>query len=602
MPNHVRPSGRRAAVVLTVLALAAGACTGSDGPTANLDPAPPPPPASGPDELVMGHEFNASSTRIVNPSAQTGGTLRLGAFADANSWEPARTYYAWVNDVQRLYVRTLMGFAPDPIRAATVVPDLAEAPGEPNRNFTKFTYTLRDGITYEDGDRVTSGDIKHAIERLYQPGVLVADQTVTLRCLLAECDERNLPLYLGPRSGHLSSIDTPDDRTIVFTLRESYATFDYLMALSSTAPVPPSKDTSAAYHKRKLATGPFRIASYQPKRQIKFVRNQRWNPDTDPIRKPLLDEVVIEFIPDLNELDELLIAGAIDARADTGLQPAFQTEVLADPELRKQVDTPLDGGVRYLALSRSVAPLDNIHCRRAIAYAVDKQSFQEASGGPAAGIPAGALTPHGLPGYDPEANRLPNGADFTGDLEQARAELDACGRPDGFAVNMSYLDQDPEPDRARAVKDSLARVGITVTLKKGDRATYFTTIVGSPATIRRDRLGVASAGRSSQLPTTAGFWREFAHGDSIQAIANPNIAALDNPAINRLIDRSLTAGPDQWTAIGRQAEEAVMDQAVYIPMLHSAKAYWRSPRMTNVYSTDFVGLYDWVNAGVSDSE
>ena len=87
---------------------------------------------------------------------------------------------------------------------------------------------------------------------------------------------------------------------------------------------------------------------------------------------------------------------------------------------------------------------------------------------------------------------------------------------------------------------------------------------GPPATIRRDRLGVASAGRSSQLPTTAGFWREFAHGDSIQAVANPNIAALDNPAINRLIDRSLTAGPDQWAAIGRQAEELETIYYVYI--------------------------------------
>ena len=46
---------------------------------------------------------------------------------------------------------------------------------------------------------------------------------------------------------------------------------------------------------------------------------------------------------------------------------------------------------------------------------------------------------------------------------------------------MSYLDQDPEGERAKAVKDSLARVGIKVNLKKGDRGSYFTTIVGSPA-------------------------------------------------------------------------------------------------------------------------
>jgi peptide/nickel transport system substrate-binding protein len=228
---------------------------------------------------------------------------------------------------------------------------------------------------------------------------------------------------------------------------------------------------------------------------------------------------------------------------------------------------------------------------------VDKQSYLTASGGPAAGIPAGTLTPYGLPGFDPTANPLPNGPDFTG---QARSELAECGRPGGFSVNMSYLDQDPEGARAKAVKDSLARVGIKVNLKKGDRGSYFTTIVGSPATIQRDRLGLASAGRSSQLPTTALFWREIAHGDSIRPIANPNIAGLDSPEINRLIDKSLTAAPNQWATIGKQADDAVMDQVVYIPMLYSAKVYWRSPRMTNVYTTDFVGFYDWVNVGVND--
>jgi len=587
--------------VAAIAALALTACTTGE-PTADLGESNNPPSAPTPTSGDLAPEFNAATTRIVNPSTRAGGTLRLGAFADANSWEPARTYYAWVNDLQRLYARTLMGFAPDPRQASTVVPDLASKPGKPNRDFTRFSYTLRTGVSYEDGKPVTSQDIKYAIERLYAPGVLVADQTVYLRCLLAECDERRLPSYRGPQTGHLSSIETPDDRTILFKLRAPYAPFDYLMALSSTAPVPPSKDTSAAYQNRKLATGPFRIASYRPKQQITFERNPGWDPATDPIRRPLLDRIVVEIIPDLDKIDELLLAGGLDARADSSLQPAFQAEALDDPELRKQVDNPLDGGVRYLVLSRSVAPLDNVHCRRAIAYAVDKQSYLTASGGAAAGIPAGTLTPPGLPGYEPGTNPLPNGADFTGDLDRARDELAECGKPNGFAVTMSYLDQKPEPARARAVRDSLARVGIKVSLRKGDPGSYYTTIIGSPATVRRDRLGLASAGRSTQLPTTALFWREIAHGDSIRPMANPNIAELDSQSINRLIDRSLTVGADQWASVGRQTDEAVMDQVVYLPMLYTAKAYWRSPRMTNVYMTDFVGIYDWVNVGVSDGE
>jgi peptide/nickel transport system substrate-binding protein len=88
----------------------------------------------------------------------------------------------------------------------------------------------------------------------------------------------------------------------------------------------------------------------------------------------------------------------------------------------------------YLVLMPQVKPLDNIDCRRAVFYAVDKRSFLLANGGANTGEIAHTLTAPGLPGHDsrPQLNRYPNGADYTGDLTAARAALRSCGHPDGL--------------------------------------------------------------------------------------------------------------------------------------------------------------------------
>jgi peptide/nickel transport system substrate-binding protein len=64
-----------------------------------------------------------------------------------------------------------MGFAPDPKKAATVVPDLATAAGDTS-DFKNWTYTLRDGVKYDDGTAITSKDIKYALERNFALDVI----------------------------------------------------------------------------------------------------------------------------------------------------------------------------------------------------------------------------------------------------------------------------------------------------------------------------------------------------------------------------------------------------------------------------------------------
>ena len=54
--------------------------------------------------------FNAAANNVVDPSTKTGGTLRLLAGSDCDSWDPGRTSYGWCWNLQRLITRTLVGY------------------------------------------------------------------------------------------------------------------------------------------------------------------------------------------------------------------------------------------------------------------------------------------------------------------------------------------------------------------------------------------------------------------------------------------------------------------------------------------------------------
>ncbi|MFF5228679.1 ABC transporter substrate-binding protein [Dactylosporangium sp. NPDC000521] len=572
----------RCALVLC-LSLAAGACADKDKPGG---------------EGAATAAFNAGLTEVVNPSTATGGTLKLASAHDVDSWDPTRSYVTAVYNLQRLYVRTLL--TPDAKPGADglkLVPDLATAMPAISADKLTYTFKLRDGIRFEDGSAITAKDVRHGIERLFAQEELSGGPTY----LIDQLDQGQH--YPGPYTDKngLKSISTPDDKTITFRLAEPFADFPYLLAMGVAAPVPAAKDTGAKYGDKPVSSGPYRFESIEPAKKAVLVRNEQWDRATDTVRKALPDRVELTIGTAPDEIDRQLLDGDLDADAGQGgVQSASQPKILLDPVLKARTDEPTTGFVQYAAMSTAVKPFDNVHCRRAVQYAVDKTTVQTARGGPdAGGDIAGSMLPPGIPGHDPTLDPFQTKSGKP-QPEKAKEELAACGKPGGFETVIATTDSPKASKTAEAIQAALAAVGIKARIDASDPSIYARSVVGSPSNVHTKGYGLIMGAWSADFPTGYGFFPTLIDGRLILPSGNNNYAELSDAAINALIDRArTTTDPADAAKLWSQVDAAVMDSATMLPLTYDKVLNYRNPRLTNVFVNQYYGMWDATALGVA---
>src|SRR4051812_20603583 len=284
--------------------------------------------------------FNAGVDKVFNPSDTKGGTLRFANSGDWDSLDPGDTYYGYSWNFVRNYGRTLTVFKAAPGAAgAELVPDLAESLGKPSADAKTWTYTLRQGVKYEDGTPVTSKDVKYAVERsldkdTFPNGPTYFNDFLDLQGYTSPYKDKD-PNKLG-----LKAIETPDDQTIVFKLVKPFSGFDYFAQIPSTIPVPAAKDTGTKYKEHVVSSGPYMFEKNDLGKSFTLVRNPNWDPATDPNRKALPDRIEVQLNVNADDIDNRLQAGDLDVGVEgTGVQPAAQGKILADQALKANTDS-----------------------------------------------------------------------------------------------------------------------------------------------------------------------------------------------------------------------------------------------------------------------
>ncbi|WP_431775011.1 ABC transporter substrate-binding protein [Streptomyces cucumeris] len=553
------------------------------------------------DESGSGAGFNAAMKGVANKSSKKGGTLKFINKQDFDSLDPQRQYYGFAWDFSRFYARQLITYAPKPGEAANeLVPDLATSTGKISDGGKKYTYTLRDGVSWEDGSAITSKDVKYGIERIWAKDVVSGGPSY-LRQVLDPKGE-----YPGPYKDKakdklgLKAIETPDDKTIVFNLAKPNGDFEQMLAMPTGSPVKASKDTGAKYTNRPFSSGPYKFTSYSPGKSAALVRNPKWDRKTDPVRAALPDKVTVTFNSNLEAIDKLLIKGDYDVfLSATGMTQSGRTTALK--QHKGNVDNIETSFIRYVDMATKVKPFDNIHCRKAVMYGADYKSLQTSRGGPQAGGEiATNMLPKSIKGadaYDPYGVLKRGGR---ADKAKAKAELKACGKPDGFSANIvARNDQPGEVEAAESLQESLGKVGIKLEVEPIEGASS-ASITGSPSVMKKRNYGLSMTGWGPDFPTGQGFSQPLIDGRFIEQTGNYNVSETDNPEINGYFDEALKeTDPVKAGEIYKKMNHKVADLAVQLPFIYEKNITWRSSRLTNAYtSAAYNGRYDYVSLGV----
>jgi peptide/nickel transport system substrate-binding protein len=605
----------RFAVTATVVSLGLAACGSSSGgggststPTSSATPAAGVSVQGNPQGT--GNGFPSSTP--LNPSNVKGGTLNVGVAGDVDYMDPGRTYYAFSWDIHQLINRTLLTY-PDGTGQQALIPtgDIATGPATPTNGGKTWSYTLKSGIKFQDGSPVTSKDIKYAVERTFATSVINGGPSyfATFLCPGGETKAGACTSYGGPYGGKssiygLSTIKTPSANKIIFNLNQPFAEWNYAMTLFGTSPVEPSVDQNpttggANYNSHVQATGPYEIASYVPNKHIDLVRNPQWSQATDKTRTALPNKVDITTSFDSPSLDASIVANTTDLDiGGTGVQAATQNKILHSSALKARSLDPITGFTRYISILSETPPFNNVHCRRAIEWAVSKQEQVDARGGVYGGAIATTLGPPTLAGWK-NYDLYPTTPLGSADVANAKKELALCGKPNGFNTTIVVTNQGKGPQQAQFLQQDLKNVGITANIKEFDQATYYSSVIGVPANIKKDGYGLAFAGWGPDWPAPYGYFENIVDPRKILAQGNSNYGACKDPKITSLINSALKqTTPAAEYPYWQQVDQTALKDACVAPYDYDKALDIFSTRLKNVVIEPNTGIVDLRTLGV----
>jgi len=339
--------------------------------------------------VVLVGGMNSANAATAKPV--TGGTLNYYTHAEQfPNLDPQRIYTG--RDIAFLgsYVmRTLVSYKPVPGKdGATLVADMATNTGVPSNKAKTWKFTLRPGVSWEDGKPVTCADVKYGWSRTFATDVYVEGPAYPLSWLDIPQAKDGSSAYKGPykKTGQAlfdKSINcSKDNRTITFNLSRTVPDFNYYLTYLAGGPVPQAKDTGDKYDLRPMSSGPYMIKKYAINDEMVLVRNPNWKKSSDPIRTPYPDDIVVTFGMDEDVRDQIDLEDQIPNGINMdGLQPSNNVAFFEDPTKKNRRMNNYDPYTTYLAANNSAGHLDCLDVRKAVFFAFDNQSLIDLSGG-----------------------------------------------------------------------------------------------------------------------------------------------------------------------------------------------------------------------------
>jgi len=486
--------------------------------------------------------------------AQSGGIVKVISVAGLNTMDPTEAYYVNTSSIlSGLVVRSLTQYVWDAeANDMVLIPDLATDLGTPNDDYTEWTFTLRDGIKYENGDPVTADDIKFGIERSFDRATFPEGANYSNQYML------HGDTYKGPyKSAKPYDGVTVDGNDITIHMSKPFPDMPYWGAFPAISPIPDSPASDPQKYKlHPLSTGPymFKPGGYVPEKSLQLVKNPYWDPNTDPGRHQYVDGYDMEFDVPTAKVDQTMLADNGDAKNTL----SYDNIAVQDYVQFKQqaADRLIIGSAPCTAYwAPDYRKITDLKVRQALAWAYPYADVYAATGliPNVTRIYGTNLEPPGVPGRV-EYNPLPGHEKGTTDPAKAKQLLQESGNMN-YEIKFLYSTDDP---LSVAGKDEIVK-GLTAA---GFKATPVATTVAQFSTVRADPnadINVRSAGWCSDWPSGSSWIPPVLQSTDLKSEGlGSNYSAFSEPSVDKQINKIQTLPIEQQPGAWNDLDESTL--------------------------------------------
>jgi peptide/nickel transport system substrate-binding protein len=389
--------------------------------------------------------------------AQKGGTVTVLTLNGLTTpIDPSENYFTdTLSIMTNLVDRTLTQYKYDPKSGQMIlVPDLATDLGQHNDDYTKWTFTIRPGVKWQNGQPVTAKEIAWGMTRCMDVKTFPTGACINYNKVYF----KGGAAYKGPYTSHEKSgtifpaIQVSGNK-ITIHMAKPFPDMPYWGAFPENGPVPiGSASDPTTYKNKPWSTGPYEIKSFSPSKELVLVRNKYWDPSTDPARTQYPAEYDIKSQQPSEKTDQILLAdsgsGQTTLTYDNMLAPDYQQMKAKDPSRLTTGGTPCTiywGPDNRKIKSKTV--------REALAWAFPYKDVILAGGSipGVTAIPATNLFPPGMPARTPY--NVTGRKGFDNNVQKARQLLQQAH---AMGYNVRFLFETDDPNSVKE-KDAIVK-------------------------------------------------------------------------------------------------------------------------------------------------
>lgn len=394
-----------------------------------------------------------------------------------------------------------------------------------------YTIELRDDVLFSNGDPLTAADVKFSIDQ----------DTKT-----AESGG------WGYINAAIKDVAVVDDHTITITANYPWTPLIADLAMFSNTIVPNdyAGQTAEEFYEAPIGTGPFVFSDWKKGEYLTFVKNENYWQEG----KPYLDSVTWSVVPDVNTRKLQLEGGQVDI-VESPDWSSFDSLGTTPGIVTEEFESTL---IDHVAFNQQREPFADVHVRRAIAYAIDRQALVDAVlfGH---GTPANSLLTPGTPYYDEDVK----GPSL--DLDKAKEEMAKSSVPDGFSTTLLISSGNTEKaSNAQIIQAELKEIGIDVTISPLDPT-------AGRAAINAGDYDMTLTGWTMDIPDPD-QWTTFVVDPA--GGANSDFTWYENPDVIKLNrDAQQEADPEVRAALYTELQEKTGEDAFLAYLYYSPYGY-----------------------------